>query len=132
MRGQVDMAPNNWLSGLYVLIITYNIDISLINRFTGLSVCVRLFVRPSVRLSVCPSVRLSVRPSITLLFRCLWDFLPHFSCTNAPLTSSMAPAHPHATGVAVYPALFLVFPIPNVTLWQTPVKCGFLLKKNIF
>ena len=30
---------------------------------------------------------------------------PYCSCTKAPLTSIMAPAHPHATRVAVYPAL---------------------------
>ena len=34
----------------------------------------------------------------------LW---PHCSCPNGLVTSNMAPAHPHATSVAVYPALFL-------------------------
>ena len=58
----------------------------------------------SVRRSVRPSVRLSVRH--TLLFRRLWGFWLYRSCPNAPLTLNMAPAHPHATGVAVYPALF--------------------------
>ena len=33
----------------------------------------------------------------------LW---PHRSCPNDLVTSNMAPAHPHATSVAVYPALF--------------------------
>ena len=32
---------------------------------------------------------------------------PLSKCSTRPLTSNMAPAHPHATGVAVYPALFL-------------------------
>ena len=54
------------------------------------------------------SVRWSVRWSITLysffLFFCgLW---PHCSCSNDLVTSIMTPAHPHTTGVAVYPALF--------------------------
>ena len=59
----------------------------------------------SVRLSVRPYVGPSVRH--TLLFRRLWFFWLYCSCPNAQLTSNMAPAHPHATGVAVYPALFL-------------------------
>ena len=47
---------------------------------------------------------LSVRPSVTLFFFCgLW---PHCSCPNNQVTSNTVPAHPHATGVAVYPALF--------------------------
>ena len=33
----------------------------------------------------------------------LW---PHCSCRNGLVTSNMAPAHPHATSVAVYQALF--------------------------
>ena len=56
--------------------------------------------------SVRRSVRLSVRH--TLLFRRLWGFWLYHSCPKAPLTSNMAPALPHATGVAVYPALFMV------------------------
>ena len=58
--------------------------------------------------SVGPSVRRSVRRSVrhTLLFRRFLAFWPYRSCPNAPVTSNMAPAHPHATGVAVYPALF--------------------------
>ena len=39
-----------------------------------------------------------------LLFRHFWA---HCSCPNAQVTRSItAPAHPHATGVTVYPALF--------------------------
>ena len=33
-------------------------------------------------------------------------FWPHCSCPNGLVTSNMAPAYPHATSVAVYPALF--------------------------
>ena len=52
-----------------------------------------------------------VGPSVghTLLF---WDFCgfwPHCSCPNDLVTSIEAPAHSHATGVAVYPALLVVF-----------------------
>ena len=57
------------------------------------------FVGPSVRPSVGPSVR------HTLLFRRLWGFWLYRSYPNAPLTSNKAPARPHATGEAVYPAL---------------------------
>ena len=42
---------------------------------------------------------LSLRPC----FCSLWS---HCSCPNDQLTSITAPAHPHATWVAVYPALF--------------------------
>ena len=62
------------------------------------------FVGPSVRRSVRRSVGPSVRPTLLFLgFCCFW---PHCSCPNDRVTSIMAPAHPHATGVAVYPALF--------------------------
>ena len=64
------------------------------------------FVGPSVR----PLVRLSVRPSVrhTLLFLGFCGLWPHCPCPNDRVTSNMAPAHPHATEVAVYPALFLL------------------------
>ena len=39
----------------------------------------------------------------------LW---PHSSCQNNQVTSNMAPAHPHVTGVAVYPALFFLSCVP--------------------
>ena len=52
---------------------------------------------------LCRSVRASVRPSHFTFFCGLW---PHCSCPNDQVTSNMSPAHPHATGVAVYPALF--------------------------
>ena len=60
-----------------------------------------LSVRPSVGPSVGPSVR------HTLLFLGFWDFWLHCSCPNDLVTSIMAPAHPHPTGVAVYPALLI-------------------------
>ena len=71
------------------------------------------FVRPSVCLSVCLSVRLSVRQSVspflchTSLFLGFGSLWPHCSCPNDQVTSNTAAAHPHATGVAVYPALFM-------------------------
>ena len=52
-----------------------------------------------------PSIRPSVRH--TLLFLGFCGFWPHCSCPNDGVTSIMAPAHPHATRVALYPALFL-------------------------
>ena len=53
------------------------------------------------------SVRLSVGRSVGHTFTFFMNFIfwPHCSCPNATLPSNMAPAHPHATGVAVYPAL---------------------------
>ena len=40
-------------------------------------------------------------------FRRFWAFWAYGSCPDAQVTfSSTAPAHPHATRVAVYPALF--------------------------
>ena len=59
------------------------------------------------------SVRWSVSRSVGwspfLLFRRFWDFWAFCSCPNALVTfSSTAPAHPHATGVAVYLALFFM------------------------
>ena len=83
------------------------------------------FVGPSVGPSVCPSVRLSVRH--TLLFLGFCGFWPHCSCPNDGVTSIIAPAHPHATGVAVYPALFELSPTSqylskNTRLRKTPTK----------
>ena len=67
-----------------------------------------LSVPPSVRRSIHPSVRRSVRHTLLLFGFCgLW---PHRTCPNDEVTSIKAPAHPHATGVAVYPALFHLIP----------------------
>ena len=54
--------------------------------------------------SVCRSVGRS-----HFTFFMIFIFGPHCSCPNGLVTSNMAPAHPHATSVAVYPAL-LIFP----------------------
>ena len=54
-------------------------------------------------LSVCQSVGLLV--TFYFFFTILF-FWPHCSCPDGLVTSNMAPAHPHATSVAVYPALF--------------------------
>ena len=62
------------------------------------------FVGPSVGPSVRPSAGPSVRHTLLFLGFCvLW---PHCSSPSDQVTSNTAPAHPHATGVAVYPALF--------------------------
>ena len=63
----------------------------------------------SIRGSVCPSIGPSIGPSVgpsvrnTLL---CFGFWPHCSCPNYLVTSITAPANPHSTGVAEYPALF--------------------------
>ena len=44
----------------------------------------------------------------TLLFFMILFLWPHCSCLNGLVTSNMAPAHPHATSVAVYPALLTI------------------------
>ena len=87
--------------------------------------CTRLYnplcrsVRPSVRPSVRRSVRPSVRPShFTFLFFCgLW---PHCSCPSDQVTSNTAPAHPHATGVVVYPALLSL----QAGVWAHNMTCS--------
>ena len=76
-----------------------------------------------VRLLVCPSVGLSVRQSVTLLL-----FWPQSSCPNNQVTSNMALAHPHATGVAVYPALFQP-QFKSFLLTPFPVNDGILLSQ---
>ena len=65
-------------------------------------------LRDSTPRFVGPSVGPSVHPSVTLYFFWgLWDFWLYCFCPNDLVTSIQTPAHPHATGVAVYPALFL-------------------------
>ena len=63
-------------------------------------------LRDSTPRYVGPSVGPSVRPSVRhFIFFCgLW---PHCSCSNDGVISIIAPAHPHATGVAVYSAFFI-------------------------
>ena len=71
-------------------------------------------LRDSTPRYVGPSVGRLVGLSVPfLLFRRFWAFWAHSSCPDDPVTfSSTAPAHPHATRVAVYPALFLSFSLP--------------------
>ena len=55
----------------------------------------------------CEYLHLPVGRSV-FIFLFLYDFiffLPHCSCLNGLVTSNMAPTHPNATLVAVYPAL---------------------------
>jgi len=59
-------------------------------------------------LSVRPSVHPFVGPTVSLF--CFCDLWPHCSCPNDQVTSNTAPTHPHATGVSVYPALFVLWP----------------------
>ena len=64
------------------------------------------YVGPSVGRSVGWSVGRLVSPLFT--FWRFWAFWAHSSCPDDPVTfSNTAPAHPHATRVAVYPALIL-------------------------
>ena len=54
------------------------------------------------------SISLSVGMSVShFTFVMIFIFLAYGLCPNGLVTSNMAPAHSHATGVAVYPALFL-------------------------
>ena len=64
---------------------------------------------------LCRSVGPSVGQSHFTLFFCFFCGLwPHCSCSNDLVTSITAPAHLHATGVAMYPALFLyLFFLPD-------------------
>ena len=64
-------------------------------------------VGPSVGLSVRRSVGPSVRPS-HFNFRGFCGLWPHCFCPSEQVTSNMAPAHPQATWVAVFPALFII------------------------
>ena len=52
-------------------------------------------------------------PSTFLRF---WAFWAYCSYSNAQVTSITATAHPRATGVAVYPALFSHFPFLKMSL----------------
>ena len=80
-------------------------------------------LRDSAPRLVNPLVRRSVHHTLLFLdFRSLW---PHCSCPSDQVTSNMAPAHPHATGVAVYPAL-LIF---NYT--RTRAECRYWLQSIV-
>ena len=70
---------------------------------------------PHPALSLNCSVQPSVRQTLLFLgFRCLW---PHCPCPNDQVTSNTTPAHPHVTGVAVYPARFCGKPTDGRTKW---------------
>ena len=70
----------------------------------GLTIFSRMHATLQPALSVGRFVGWLVGRSVTLYF--FYDFfLPHCSCPNGLVTSNMAPAHPHATSVAVYTAL---------------------------
>ena len=88
-------------------------------------------------LSVRRSVGPSVHPSIchTSLFWGFCSLWPHCSCPSNQVTSNTAPAHLHATGVAVYPALlkcnqFGFF--SSICLWAVLLQswCSFLSVEN--
>ena len=78
-----------------------------------------LFLVACMRLynPLCPSVGRSVGRSVGwwsvgrshFTFFMILFFLPHCSCPNGLVTSNIAHAHPHATAVAVYPALFSIY-----------------------
>ena len=67
-----------------------------------------IFSRVHVPLQPALSVGRGVGWSVchTLFFFMILFLWPHCSCPNGLVTSNMAPAHPHAILVAVYPALF--------------------------
>ena len=50
------------------------------------------------------------------LFLCFCNLWPHCSCQNRLVTSNTAPAHPQATGAAMYPTLFLSIFLPSTVL----------------
>ena len=89
----------------------------MLRDYTPLCPSIGQLVSLSFCLPVCQSICLSVRQIFTILM--IFIFLPHCSCPN------MDPAHPHATWVAVYPALLLSKEIrenlrgTNTCYWQT-------------
>ena len=74
---------------------------TIFNQKTRLYTPLCRFVCPSVG----PSIGASIGPSVTLYFF-FFSLWPHCSFLNDQVTSNTTPAHPHATGVAVYSALF--------------------------
>ena len=70
-------------------------------------IAITIFSRVHATLQPALSVGWSVGRS-HIIFSMILFLWPHCSCPNGLVTSNMAPAHPHATSVAVYPALFLV------------------------
>ena len=59
---------------------------------------------------LCPSIRRLVHPFVKLYFFGVYGWFSHYcSCPNAWFAYFNAPARPHTTWVAVYPAIFSSF-----------------------
>ena len=89
-------------------------------KFVSLWFLVACYATLHPALSVCQSVG----PSVTLYFLGFW---PHCSCPNDLVTSITAPAHPHATRVAMYPSLF----VPKIDTIEEEIR-PYLRKKSLF
>ena len=63
----------------------------------------------------------SVGPSVTLYFFWVFAVFGLTAPSNDGVTSIKAPAHPHATGLAVYPALYTSLLLPSELLHATGV-----------
>ena len=91
-------------------------------------------VVPNTHLRYCVLIlHIFSRRSVTLYFFLgFCGFWPYCSCPNDLVTSIMAPAHPHATGVAVYPALLLWISVFFKDWWRAMihVKWNFDSEKN--
>ena len=86
---------------------------SYLSHFHFLSVFIQtslwiLFSRLHATLQPILSIGRSVGRSHFTFFMILFLW-PHCSCPNGLVTSNMSPAHPHATSVAVYLALFFAY-----------------------
>ena len=84
-----------------VLVACYTTTPCFVGPYICPSVCrsIHPLVYQSVCHLVCLSIGLFIRPTITLYFFLFWAHCP---CPNDLMTLIMAPAHPHATGVAVF------------------------------
>ena len=80
--------------------------------------CIRPWSFLLTCVSLCPKVgRLVSLWHFTFsLFLCFCNLWPHCSCQNRLVTSNTAPAHPQATGAAMYPTLFLSIFLPSTVL----------------
>ena len=88
------------------------ISLEILNLFWNAKICINkniIFLVACTRLNnlLCLSVGWLVGWSVTLYFFFILFLWPHCSCPNDLVASNIVPAHPHATLVAVYPALFL-------------------------
>ena len=73
---------------------------------------------------LCPLVGRSVVLSFTLHFFMIFIFGPHCSCPNGLVTLIMAPPHPHATLVAVYP------PSVSGLVWLIGNECWIVIQNE--